>query len=252
MTVRFPYWAVQKGSASALYGVGDIDACGRRQDFPEIERTFRRWAAEHGLRFVTACTHNWGGPLLVAIDPDSPYVVVHDVKTKRLFRGSPLMRLDELLTLAELDPLGFRRLRPGAEGVLKLLWNGMRRGGRRNDEGLRTKGVLELLRQDPEGAAAASRIVGLAAPLLRHATREAAAGRWSRPALVGVELWCFLRALRRPDVIARQLWFKFSVVRRCPVHRLSLRYKRHLPEDVPAWLAAVNATHRPGTLLAES
>jgi hypothetical protein len=251
MTDRFPEWSVQKGSASALGAVGDVDACGRPVDFPDMEREFRSWVDQHGLEFVTVCRHNWRGPLFVAIDPNSPYLLVHDVKLGRFFRGSPLMRLDEVLALSELDALGFRRVRPGAEGVLKLLWNGMARGGRRNDLGLRTKGVLELLRRDPSGADEAARIVGPAAPLLRHAVREAVAGRWSRPALVGVELWCLLRGLRRPDFIVRQLRYRYALAPRCPVLQLSMRAKRHLPPDREGWRAAVAASHAGTSYLPE-
>ena len=69
-----------------------------------------------------------------------------------MFRGSTLFVLEQLQPLTMMDDRGFRRVRPGAEGLLKLVLNGSRWGGRPNMEGLHTKHVVELLEQDPEGS----------------------------------------------------------------------------------------------------
>jgi hypothetical protein len=251
LTEVVPRWVVLKSSGEGLGGVGDIDSFAPPEDWPTIEREFRAWALEQGLTFVLVCRHIWRGPHFVAIDPASPYLLVLDVKSYRTFRGSTYARVADAERFAELDMLGFRRVRPGAEGVLKLLWNGMARGGRRHDQGLRTKGVLELLRRDPSGADDAARIVGPAAPLLRRAVREAAAGRWSRPALVAVELWCLIRGLRRPDIIIRQAWFRVRLAKQCPLMSLTRRARRRLPDDRAQWLAAAAAAHDGTSFLAD-
>lgn len=243
LTDRVPRWVVLKNAGAALSGVGDVDSFAPPEDWPLIEREFRAWAAERDLPVVAVCRHIWRGPHFVAIDPASPYLLVLDVKSYRVFRGSALIRLGDAVAFAELDRLGFRRLRSGPEGVVKLLWNGMFRGARRNEEGLRTKGVLDLLLEDPTGASEAARIVGPAAPLLRRAIRRATAGRWPRRELAAVELWCVVRALWRPDVLFRQLWFRYHLAQRCPLMRLTRRARRRLPDDRAGWLADAAATH---------
>ena len=243
LTERVPRWVVLKNAGAALAGVGDVDSFASPEDWPLIEREFRAWAAERDLPMVAVCRHIWRGPHFVAIDPASPYLLVLDVKSYRTFRGSALIRLGDAVAFAELDPLGFRRLRSGPEGVVKLLWNGMFRGARRNEVGLRTKGVLGLLIEDPTGASEAARIVGPAAPLLRRAIRRATAGQWPQRELAVVELWCVVRALWRPDVLFRQLWFRYRIVQRCPLMRLTRQARRRLPDDRERWLAEAAATH---------
>lgn len=243
LTQVVPQFGVLKNSARALSGMGDIDAFAAEEDLPLIEQEFRAWTAERDYPLVTVCRHPVAGAIFVAIDPASPYVLFLDIKAYRTFRGSALIGLRDAVSLAELDALGFRRLRPGPEGVLKLLWNGMRRGGRRNEEKLHSRAILELLRSDPADALDSARVVGPAAPLLRYAIRRAIAGEWSRPALIGVEWWCLVRAIGRPDVLLRQIWYRLRVAPQCPVLELSRRARRRLPDDREGWLGEVAAAH---------
>jgi hypothetical protein len=60
--------------------------------------------------------------------------------------------------------------------------------------------------------------------------------------LVGVELWCALRALPRPDVAVRQLAFKRTILD-CPFMRVSRKSRRRVPDDRAAWLEEVEAAH---------
>jgi len=249
LTDRVPRWVVLKNAGAALSGVGDVDCFAPPEDWPLIEREFRAWAAERDLPVVTVCRHLWRGAFFIAIDPDSPYLLVLDVESYRTFRGSAHVTVDDALGFAELDPLGFRRVRPGAEGVLKLLWNGMFWGARRNEDGLQRKGVLDLLRTDPAGASQATRVVGPAAPLLRRAIGQVMAGRWPRRELALIELWCIVRGLSRPDLMIRQLQFRKRVINQCPYFRLSRRHRRRLPDDPTAWLADVRASHAGMSLL---
>ena len=146
LTDEVPGWLVIKNARQALDGVGDIDSMARPEDWPAIERLFRMWASEHGLTVVGVCRHIWRGPNLVARDPSDPYLLVLDVKSVRTFRGSALVTVADALALAEMDAAGFRRMRAGGEGVVKLLHNGMTRGARRDQAGLDAKGVVALLR----------------------------------------------------------------------------------------------------------
>jgi hypothetical protein len=240
LTQEVPGWVVLKNSKAAMKGVGDIDSFADESDFPEIERVFRAWAADHGLQVAVICLHNWRGPIMVAIRDGDPYLFSLDVKVRRLFRGSSLIETKQAQSMALMDDLGYRRLREGPEGILKLLFNGMDHTGVRNDTMVAQKGVLEALRADPEGAMEASRIVGFAAPALRSAARAAIAGGWSRRDLAAVEAWCYIRSIARPDRLIRQVYWRKVVAPRCAFFKLE---RRRIPDDREAWLRDVAATH---------
>jgi hypothetical protein len=242
LTEAVPGWVVIKNAEAALEGVGDIDSMADPSDWPEIERIFRTWAAERGLPVVGVCRHIWRGPNLIARDPASPYLLVLDVKALRTFRGSALVTAAAALSMAEMDPAGFRRLRPGAEGVLKLLHNGTAHGGRRNAPGLAGKRVVALLQADPEGADAAAAWVGISAPALRRASQATARGAWSGWDLRLVEAWSLTRSVRHPAHLARQLWLRASG-QRCAFVRLTRRERRRLPDDGDAWIDHMRETH---------
>ena len=87
-------------------------------------------------------------------------------------------------------------MRPGAEGLLKLVLNGSRWGGRPNFEGLRTKHVAELLDQDEEGARLCAPLFGPAAPAVLALADSVRAGGWDRTAMLKVEAQALFKAGR--------------------------------------------------------
>jgi hypothetical protein len=211
-------------------------------DWPIIERLFRRWVEDEGLTDVGVCRHIWRGPNFVARDPSSPYLLVLDVKAMRTFRGSPLMTAADGLALSEVDDAGFRRIRPGAEGVIKLLHNGTTRRGRADQGGLDRKGVVALLRTDPEGADLAAGWVGRAAPALRRSIAAVVSGGWSQRDMTVVQAWCLARGLADPGTPARQLRLR-ATGERCPFVRLTRRDHRRLPAESDAWVASMRSAH---------
>jgi len=244
LTTVAPTWAVWKNVDSALQRDGDIDSMAAPSEWAAIERETRVWAARHGLGPVVACTHIPGGLNLVVADADSPYLFEIGVKERKLFRGSALFTYDQLVPLSVLDPRGFRRVAPGAEGVLKLLLNGTRRGGGKDAAGLRDKNVVALLTADPEGAhRCASAIGGAAGPALRRAADAAAAGGWDRGAMAIVEARALLRTLAEPGMTVRRVRFLASGKNPCPVVHALLGNARYIPGDRERWLADVAATH---------
>jgi hypothetical protein len=246
-----PTWAVWKNVDSALQRDGDIDSMAAPDSWPAIELETHAWATAQGLGPVIVCTHIPGGLNLVVPDADSPYLFEIGVKERKLFRGSALFTYDQLLPLLEMDPRGFRRVAPGAEGVLKLLLNGTRRGGARDADGMRDKNVVELLRADPDGARrAADAIGGVAAPALRRAVDAAAAGRWARGAVAIVEARALLRTLAEPRMTLRRARFIASGRNPCPVVLALLGNARIIPGDRERWLASVASTHRLSTEVA--
>ena len=246
LTERFPTWAVWKNVESALTGHGDVDSLASPACWPAIEDEFRGWAAAHGLNRVIVCRHVPQGPHLLALGPATRHLVQLDVKERATVRGSTLVSWRTLLPLTEMDPRGFRRVRPGAEGVIKLLSNGTLPGGRMDAEGMRKKRVAELLAADPEGVAMIARLFGPAAGALRRGVDAVVGGGWDRRSMLAVEAWCLLRGAAEPRTLASRLRFKYHGRKRCPVIRTIRQDGRRLPDDVEAWMREVRRTHPGG------
>ena len=117
------------------------------------EHEFATWAKSNGLGPVISCPHAPFLVHLVALDQSAPAETFFelDVNRRKVFLGSTLFLPADLRPLARVNDEGFRRLRPGAEGLLKLVHNGTKRRGRQNEEGLKTKRIPELLAEDWEG-----------------------------------------------------------------------------------------------------
>lgn len=243
LTEASPEWVVWKNVDSAFGGIGDIDAAAPERDWPVMEREFRRWAGEYELGPVIVCRHIPGGLNLVAVPPAMSTLLELGVKARRIWRGATLFVLDDLKPLMVLDPRGFRRIRPGAEGVLKLLLNGARWTGAPNPEQLRIKHVAELIREDPEGAWMASLLFRPAHHAVMRAAERAADGAWDRRAILAVQGMALLRAVRSPAVAARRARFRLLARTTCPVVSTLLRDHRRIPDDRDAWLRRVATSH---------
>lgn len=239
-----PSWLLWKNAESAFAGIGDIDAAAPVEDWPVIEREFTAWAVAAGVGPVVVCRHIPGGLNLIAIPPGSATFLEMGVKARRIWRGSTLFVLEDILPMAVLDPRGFRRLRAGAEGLFKLLLNGTRRGGREEPDAMEVKGVRALLRADPEGVAVAARRFGFARQAALVGARAAAAGGWSRPAMLVVEGWALLHAISNPAVTIARLRFRRSARATCPVVEAILGQGRRIPADRDAWIESLARDHR--------
>jgi hypothetical protein len=242
LTEACPDWVVWKNVESALFGIGDIDAAAPSMNWEVIEQTFRRWAAEHDLEPVVVCHHIPGGLNLISIPQGLPTFLEMGVKDRRIFRGSTLFVAGDLRPLMQMDPRGFRRIRPGAEGLLKLLLNGTRRGGGPNWEGIREKHVLELMREDPEGMRMAARLLGPAERALVAGAERAMNGGWNRAAMFMVDGWALLRGLKSPGVLVRRFQFRLRG-KECPVVSAILTAHRRIPVDRESWLREVGLSH---------
>lgn len=243
LTEAHPGWAVWKNVRSAFAGTGDVDSFAPPSEWPAIRETFVDWVGRNGLGPVLVCRHIPQGPHFITFQPGSPWIVQLDVKERGTWRGSTFVDAWSLLPLTEMDELGFRRVRPGAEGVIKLCMNGVRKGGRPNAEGLRTKGVRELLASDAEGVAAVAELLGPARGALLRGVDAVLDGGWDRRAMATVEAWCALRAVAEPGTAASRWWFLNHTADRCGVIRLIRHDDRRIEGDLDAWLATVADDH---------
>lgn len=243
LTEASPRWLSWKNVESALTGVGDIDSIAPRADWDLVTSAFRRWAAEYRLEPVVICPHAPFLLHLIALGGARPEFYELDVNRRKVFLGSTLFRPPDLLPLSVIDERGFRRLRPGVEGLLKLVQNGARRDGRPNEAGLQAKKIAQLLREDPEGVRAGARLFGPAARSVLRASDALVAGSWDRRAVLVTEAWSLVRAAGEPDAVLARVRFRINR-RRCPVLHAVVRGGRRVPGDPDRWLHEVAKHHR--------
>jgi len=237
-------WGIWKSVASALSGSGDIDSVVLPADELRVEEAFVEWAVENQLRPVFRCGHASGlMRVLVAVDRERGSIVELDLTIRKTYRGSTLFRADEIVALLERDPAGFRRIRPGAEGVLILFHNGVLPGGRANPTALSARKVVQLLAGDPEGVRFGVTLFEPPAGAARRAVAALLAGSWDRPAVASVELAFLARAALDPVGLARRVWFRTITKRRCPIIRVAYTSGRRLPVDADSWATRTAATH---------
>jgi hypothetical protein len=243
LTIVSDEWAVWKNADFALAGDGDIDSVAPIHEWAKIEREFRGWAKELDLGPVARCPHLGGGMELIAVPRGATEFLELGAKAKRFFRGSTLYRAEDFMPLMEVDPRGFRRLRPGAEGLFKLVLQGFRWSGAPNRPAIKEKHVLELIRSDPGGVEAAAELFGVARAAVLAAAQSAAAGDWDRPALLFVQGRQLAGGLLSPRNVIRRAEFRLVGKRRCAITRVLFDSDRRIPLDREAWLHEVQKNH---------
>jgi hypothetical protein len=153
-----------------------------------------------------------------------------------------LFRPEDLRDMLRMDERGFRRLRAGAEGVLKLVQNGMRRGGNPDWDGIRDKKIAELMRDDPVGVQQAAKLFRGGEAAILEGIQHVLEHKWSREAMRRIEFHSILQSLIEPTNIAKRVWFRF-IRKRCPVLQLVFS-DRKVPQDRESWLGVVTRSHR--------
>ncbi|MEA2508104.1 MAG: hypothetical protein QOG21_186 [Actinomycetota bacterium] len=236
-------WLVWKNVDSALSGVGDVDSAAPSAQWNSIENEFLDWALRERLGPAAVCRHIPGGLNLVAFPQGAAAFLEMSVKERRIFRGSTLFVIEDLEGLSEMDQRGFRRLRPGAEGLFKLVLNGTKWGGRPNWEGIEEKNIRELLAADPAGVEMAARLFGPVKDAVIKGARAAAESRWEPSAMALVDGWFVVKGIRNPVILARRARFRFETKSSCPIVKAILGTRRKIPENRAAWLAKVAETH---------
>jgi hypothetical protein len=240
LTQLSPDWAVWKNADSALRGHGDIDSVSVRAEREALIREFRSWARENALGPVFTCTHVPGVVLIVALR-DREFVEL-DLCERAVFRGSPLFGAADLRHLVIMDDRGFRRLRPGAEGLLLLFFLGMKYGGRPAFDALQRKGIVDLLRADQDGMEAATSLFGVAEGPAWRLAKAVLQADWDRRSALEVEAWAGARALGHLRVVSSRVAFRLRRGRDCLIWSI-LRRGRRIEGDVEAWLSIAQETY---------
>jgi hypothetical protein len=242
LTEISPCWGVWKNADSALAGKGDIDSVSPRRDREALLREFRGWAVENRFAPIFTCAHLPGSVLAVALRDRSELVELQ-LCEQAMFRGSTLFEAADLVRLMSMDKRGFRRLRPGAEGLLLLLHNGMRHGGRPAYRSLHDKGIIRLLQSDRTGVEAATYLFGAARESAYRLATAVLRGGWDRPSAIAVEVWAASRSLGNPRLLALRAVYQLTGGRYCPMLPI-LRRGRKLEGDVDEWLSRAKSSHR--------
>jgi hypothetical protein len=241
LTQASPLWTVWKSAESAVRGTGDVDSLAPREEWHAVVDTFAAWAAAHDLGPVIECRHVPHALVLVALDGNEPASLVQlDVAARILHRGGTLASARQFAPLTVVDPRGFRRLRPGAEGLLGLLATGTLL--RRVPDASDTERMAALIRDDPEGVAAAARALGSLAGAALRAAAAICAGTWPRWTLLEADLRTVGRLVCDPSTLVAVAVFDLTQRRRCPV-LTALRGGRRISGDRSAWLTRVVRGH---------
>jgi hypothetical protein len=243
LTIATPSWGVWKNADAAMIGDGDIDSSAPMAEFTAITDVFAEWARQQELGPVVVCRHIPRVMFLAALDPDRPTFYELDVLGRKYFRGAPFFVAEQLVPMMEQDARGFRRVRPGVEGVILLVQNGAHRGGAANTEGLARRGVRTLLTADPDGVRQAATLFGSAAGAALDLADAVVAGNWDRRAMQHLELHAVAKAVAAPTVPLGRLRLRLWTKRRCPLLRSVFFADRALPYDRRGWLQEVARTH---------
>lgn len=242
LTTECPRWAIWKGVERALDGEGDIDSLAPVDDWSAITDVFSDWALSNGHTAVTSCRHVPGVLLLMAISPTQSLLSELDVCSECYWRGSPLIEAERISSLTIDDRRGFKMMRPGAQGMFLLLLNGVQRGGRPDERAILGKDLVNLMRSDPDGVAAAASTLGLGRTSALDLVEASLRGTWNRRAAVLLEFRALCRSVFPPRHLTSRLRFRLGPFRTCPIVAAT-KQGRRTPRDIERWLAWVSRSH---------
>jgi hypothetical protein len=207
-------------AAQGIDNGGDLDVAASEAAWPAAQRVFNAWAVERRLAATIVCDHAVGVRILVGCGGSAGARLLQlDLVDKQVVHGVPVWTASQLLTCATLVA-DIRRLRPGAEGVARVLADPQDETG------------PELVRADPAGAESLARVLGLRGSL---ATRHGALARST------LALMLVTRAFGSPRLVSGARATN-AARRACPVIR-ALRAGRALPEPLPRWLSTTSRDH---------
>ena len=235
-----PGWVACKSVGGAPTEASDLSSAAPVEEWDVLSQEFRRWAAANRLGPVIVCSHEPHVLHLIALDGPLRFFVL-SLRARRVVRGATLYVPETLRPVAELDAWGFRRTRPGAEGVILLLDAVANDGVEPDWRTLRARDVGALVARDHTGVRETARL--LLSPVDRAMVQLAEAvegGRWDRRALTSLQRWCVARSLVEPATMVT--WMRHRFTRPCAVLE-AMAAGRRVPGDRRVWLDGVAADH---------
>lgn len=112
-----------------------------------------------------------------------------------------------------------------------------------NEEGLRVKGVRDLLSGDREGVEMAAEWFGPLKGVLLDGADAVIAGGWDRRAMATLELYSTARSVLEPVTAARRFWFKHYGVKKCGVLQSVRGEHRAISGDTDEWTRRIAVNH---------
>ena len=235
-----PSWVACKSVGGAPTESSDLASTVHAEEWDALTHEFRRWAAATRLGPIVVCTHEPHVLHLIALDGPLRFFLL-SLTARRVVRGATLFVPETLRPVVELDAWGFRRTRPGAEGVILLLDAVAHDGVEPDWRSLRARDVGGLVARDRIGVRETARL--LLGPVDRAMVQLAEAvegGRWDRRALASLQRWCVARSLVEPAIMAT--WMRHRFIRPCAVLD-AIAAGRRVPGDRRVWLDEVAADH---------
>ncbi|MFN2490070.1 MAG: hypothetical protein ABR529_10090 [Actinomycetota bacterium] len=244
VTQSCPRAAVHGHVAEGFAGEGDVDLLVPESEWAVLEREFDAWARRSLLGPVVACRHRAGVLILVALaDEGAPFFEL-EARARRFFKGSTLYVAQDFGPVLETAPDGYRRVRAGAAGLLKLVPNGLARGGGLKWKGAKAERVGRLLAEDPDGVRVAAELFALPRGPLVAAADSMAHGGWDRRAVLVLQASAAARGvLELPTLVARAR-ARLGPGGRCLVLETIGKHKRRVPGDRREWLRRAAVDHR--------
>jgi hypothetical protein len=235
-----PSWVACKSAGGAATEAGDLSSAAPVEDWDALTEEFRRWAGVKRLGPVVVCGHEPHVRHLVALDGPLRFFAL-SVRARRVVRGATLFVPETLHPVVELDAWGFRRTRPGAEGVILLLDAVARDDVEPDWPALRARDVGGLVARDRDGVRETARLLlGPADRAMVQLAEAVEGGRWDRRALTNMQRWCVARSLLEPAVLAT--WVRQRLTRPCAVLE-AMAGGRRVPGDRRVWLGDVALDH---------
>ena len=220
----------------SLEGRGDLDAAAPRRCLPGIVADARLLARD-GLQasIMICCEHVADKQLLFFVRPKLlPQLFEFDVCTGPSRGLAPWADPHDMLDLAVLDD-GIRRLRPGAEAIVSIVYHGLSALGNDRLRGDERDIVRRGLDRDLDGALAACRTlppIEARASLVRL-IRRVSEGSWSRRDAAAAWFGFAMTGPRHPGFTGRRIAFRWRIAtgRDCVMGRLARRHDRQVSAD---------------------
>jgi hypothetical protein len=226
---------VWKHLERALRGQGDVDAAAPAGDLANILADIDAIGQKTlGATHVIRCHHVADKSLHFFVQPDRlPQLFELDICTQPSRGLAPWATPSRMLAMTVVTPEGIRRLRPGAEAVVSIVYHGLSSSGRARLQGDDLLLVNKGLAEDMVGVEQAClwlpprparrSLFALAAQLSQ--------GRWERRTAQHTYIAFAAAALAHPAFTARRALFRFQLAagRECVMSRLARLDNRRVP-----------------------